>query len=161
MQQNPPLRRERWTLTLFDIFLFAIPLVLFLLFLFALSPRERADTTLTYTLRLYPIREEYASLVAVGDPLLDAVGKREIGEVLAVTCTPAMTDIYDRNAKEMKRVAYPGYAALTLTVRARGCAEPGGYRLGAYLLFRGEKMHVRLPRLTASGFCTDIRPSPN
>ncbi len=157
MQQNPLSRRERRMLATLDFFLIAVPLALLVLFLLALSLRNRPDTALTYTLHLYPIREEYAGNVAVGDSLLDAVGKREIGRVVGLSVSPAMTDSYDREAKKMRRVAYPGYASVTLTVEAQGRATSGGYHIGPFLLYRGEKMHVRLPHLTASGFCTDIR----
>lgn len=160
MQQNPLSRRERRMLTALDFFLIAVPLALLVLFFLALSLRNRPDTTLTYTLRLSPIRAEYAGNVAVGDTLLDAVGKREIGRVVALSVAPAMTDAYDREEKRMRRVVYPGYASLTLTVEARGRATTGGYQLGPFLLYRGERVHLRLPHLSASGFCTDIRESP-
>lgn len=159
MQRNPISRSERRMLATLDFFLIAVPLALLVLFILALSLRNRPDTTLVYTLRLFPIRAEYATAAAVGDRLLDAVGKREIGEVIGVSVAPALTDVYDREAKRMTRVPYPGYACLTLTVKARGCAGTGGYHIGPFFLFRGEKLHVRLPHLAAGGYCTDIRTS--
>ena len=80
-----------------------------------------------------------------------------IGEVVAVERAPALTDTYDRTAKVMRRVPYPGHASVTVTVRTRARTVSGGYQIGAFLLFRGEKLHVRLPQLVASGVCTDIQ----
>lgn len=150
-------RRERCALTILNILLAVLPFLLLLLFFLALAPRKITDTTLTYTLRFYPVREEYATGATVGDSVLDAVGKREIGEVTAVERAPALTESYDADAGRICRVPYPGYTALTLTVRARAKEVEGGYQIGPYLLFRGKKMHVRLPHLVASGFCTDIQ----
>ena len=149
-------RTERVTLTLLNILLVILPLFLLILFLLALAPRKMTDTNLYYTLRFYPVREEYAGNVAVGDSVLDAVGKRVIGEVTAVERTPAMTESYDRTAGRVRRVPYPGYATVTVMVCARAQTAEGGYQIGPYLLYRGKKMHVRLPHLTASGFCTEI-----
>ena len=149
-------RRERRALTILNILLVVLPLLLLLSFFLALAPRKITDTTLSYTLRFYPVREEYAAGAAVGDSVLDAVGKRVIGEVVAVERSPALTESYDASAGQIRRVPYPGYTAITLTVRARARAVDGGYQIGPYLLFRGKKMHVRLPHLVASGFCTDI-----
>ena len=149
-------RAERAMLTILNVLLIVLPLSLLLLFILALAPRKITDTTLSYTLRFYPVREEYAGGVTPGDRVLDAVGKREIGEVVAVQRTPAMTDSFDRTEGRVKRVAYPGYESVTVTVRARAKEVEGGYHIGPYLLFRGKKMHVRLPHLTASGFCTEI-----
>ena len=154
-------RTERHMSAVLDFFLILVPLVLLILFFLSLSLRNRPDTALRYTLRLYPVRTEYAGNVAIGDSLLDAVGKREIGRVVDIEVGPAMTDTYDRESGRMLRVAYPGYASLTLTVEARGREATGGYHIGAFLLYRGEKMHVRLPHLTASGLCTDIRLPQN
>ena len=75
MQKNPS-HSERRMLAVLDLFLIVVPLVLLVLFFLALSLRNRPDATFLYTLRLYPVREEYAGNVAIGDSLLDAVGKR-------------------------------------------------------------------------------------
>ena len=149
-------RTERVSVTLLNILLILLPLSLLILFLLSLAPRRMTDTSLQYTLRFYPVREEYAGNVQVGDSVLDAVGKCVIGEVTAVERTPAMTESYDRTAGRVRRVPYPGYEAVTVTVSARAQTVQGGYRIGPYLLYRGKKMHVRLPHLTASGFCTEI-----
>lgn len=149
--------RERRALTILNILLIVLPLLLLLLFFLAMAPRKITDTTLTYTLRFYPVREEYAAGAAVGDSVLDAVGKRVIGEVVAVERTPALTESYDAGAGKLRKVPYPGYTAITLTVRARARTTEGGYQIGPFLLFRGKKMHVRLPHMVATGFCTDIQ----
>lgn len=155
--QKPPSRTERRLLVILNTLLIALPLVLLLLLFLALQGRSVTDTSLTYTLRLYPIREEYAGNVQVGDTVLDAVGKREIGRVTAVESAPALTDTYDRTQGTMRRVPYPDYASVTVTIRTRARAVSGGYQIGGFLLYRGEKLHVRLPHLVATGVCTDIQ----
>ena len=153
---NKPLC-ERRMLAILNVLLVLVPILLLLLFLAALRPRSSPDVALTYTLRFYPVREEYAANVRVGDAVLDAVGKRAIGEVIAVERTPAMTESYDRTQGRIRRVPYPHYTSVSVTVRARACPVEGGYQIGPFLLFRGKKMHVRLPQLAASGHCTDIQ----
>lgn len=155
--QKPLSRTERRLLVILNTLLIALPLALLLLLFLALQGRNATDTSLTYTLRFYPIRDEYAGNVQVGDAVLDAVGKREIGTVTAVESAPALTETYDRTQNALRRVPYPNYTSVTVTVRARARAVSGGYQIGGFLLYRGGKLHVRLPHLVATGICTDIQ----
>lgn len=150
-------RGERRRLAVIDFLFILLPLVFFVLLCVALRARSTPNTNLIYTVRLYPVREEYAAEIAVGDPLLDSVQKCEIGEVLSFSREPAVTETYDRTAGKMKSTVYPGYETITLTVGARARAGEGGYRVGPFILYRGQKLHLRLPHLVASGFCTDIQ----
>ncbi len=155
--ENPLSRGERRLVLLVNVLFLVLPLVFFLLLCLGLRARSTPDTVLVYTVRLYPVREEYASVLAIGDRLLDSVQKCEIGEVVSFSRAPAMTETYDRETGRMKRTAYPGYEEILLSVRAQSRATEGGYQIGPFLLFRGQKLHLRLPHLVATGFCTDIQ----
>lgn len=155
--ENPPSRGERRLIALVNILFILLPLAFFLLLCLGFRARSTPDATLVYTVRLRPVREEYAAEVAVGDRLLDSVQKCEIGEVVSFSRGPAVTETYDSQEKRMKRTPYPGYETITLTVRAEARTRQGGYQIGPFLLYRGQKLHLRLPHLVASGFCTDIQ----
>ena len=155
--EKPTARGERRLLALINILFVLIPLVFFILLCVGLRVRHATDTALLYRVRLFPIKKELAAEVAVGDALLDGVQKCEIGEVVAFERQDALTEVYDRESNTMRKMPYPGYEVLTLTVRASAQRAQGGYRIGPFMIYRGQKLHLRLPHLSASGFCTDIQ----
>lgn len=150
-------RGERRLLAVIDFLFILLPLVFFILLFVLLRVRSTPDTSILYTVRLYPVREEYAADIAVGDRLLDSVQKCEIGEVVSFHRAPAQTEVYDRKEGRMKSRIYPGYETIILTVETLAKTGEGGYQIGPFTLYRGQKLHLRLPHLVASGFCTDIQ----
>lgn len=155
--ENRLSRGERRLLALINTLFVLVPIIFFVLLCLTLRVRSAQDTALVYTVRLYPVRKELTFDIARGDRVLDSVQKCEIGEVLSFSRAPAVTEVYDRRTGRMQRATYPDHETITLTVRASASAVEGGYRIGPYLLYRGQKLHLRLPHLTATGFCTDIQ----
>ncbi len=141
-----------------DILFFLLIGAGLVLFLYAASPRVlRASTRpITYTLRLSPLEEAYASELSVGDTVLDAVGKREIGHISHITVTPATTEVFDRTARTRRRVPYPGYATVTLTISADAVRTDECFSVSGFPLYRGDSIYLRFPHLAARGVCTAI-----
>ena len=153
-----PSRTARLFVVCADLLFFLLIGVGLVLFLFAASPRSlwtRAEP-ITYTLRLSPLREEYASELCVGDTVLDAVGKRQIGSIREITVLPATTDVFDRVARTRRRVPYPGYVTVTLTVSADGVRTEEAMTVNGFPLYRGDGIYLRFPHLSARGVCTAI-----
>ncbi len=139
------------------LFFLLIGAALFL-FLYAASPRSlfARSEPITYTLRLSPLREEYAHELSTGDTVLDAVGKRRIGSITEVSVAPATTDVYDRTARVRRRVPYPGYVTVTLTVSADAIRTKDALSVSGFPLYRGDSIYLRFPHLAARGVCTAI-----
>ncbi len=128
---------------------------LFIALIYAAKPRGmgRADTALTYTLKLNAIREEYTHAIKVGDRVLDAVGKRQIGRVTAVHLSPAFTETYSQNKNALVRTPYPGRVDLTLCIETQAKASGTGYSIAGFVLTGGKLIPFRLPNFVGRGVC--------
>ncbi len=153
-----PSRIKRLFLFLTDTLILFSLAALLLLFLAAARPRalDLHPLPISYTLRLSPLPAEYASALAVGDAVLDAVGKRQIGCVTSVKITPATTEVFDRKEKVRRRVPYPGYVVMTVEVSAKATYKGEVLSVSGLPLHRGDSIHLRFPYLTARGVCTAL-----
>lgn len=97
------------------------------------------DTPLTYTVALDPVLPESAEALAVGDAVLDAIGKYPLGSVTA--CTGS-----ERG----------GWTYLTLTVRVTGKSTADGFFAGGFLLRPGRDVDIRLPGFRGTGRITAV-----
>ena len=151
-------RTDRLVVFFMDTLCILIPLSLLICLLLAAKPRQLdpGKTELLYTVTLSAVREEYLHGIQIGAPVLDAVSKRPIGELIDCEITQATTQSYSKRAGCMRRVAYPGFQTVTMTIRARGAAMPGGYSLGGFTLYRGERISLRLPDFVGTGVCTAL-----
>lgn len=151
-------RTDRLAVFFIDALCMLLPLTLLVCLLFAARPKgwEKHETALVYTVTLSAVREEYVHGICPNAPVLDAVSKRPIGELIAYEITPATTQSYSKKANCMRLVDYPGYKTVTMTIRAEGKAQPGGYSLGGFSLYRGERISLRLPNFVGTGICTAL-----
>ena len=152
-----PFRRSRLTVAIFD-FLFILILLSLLVGFFAFArPRTKkdADTTLLYTLRFSSLREEYVTDIHIGDSVLDAVGKREIGQVTNFSISPAVEEVYDPTSGSMKSAVYPGRVTLTLTVKTPAKRQENGWSVSGLTLLRWASLPIRLPNLAGTGVLID------
>jgi hypothetical protein len=154
-------RTDRLAIFFIDALCILIPLALLACLLLAAKPRQlhKNEEELLYTVTLSAVREEYIHGIQTGTPVLDAVSKRPIGELIGCEITPATTQSFSKRAGCMRRVAYPGFRTVTMTIRTRGAATPGGYSLGGFTLYRGERISLRLPNFVGTGVCTALEPA--
>ncbi|MBQ8351668.1 MAG: DUF4330 family protein [Clostridia bacterium] len=152
-------RTDRLAVFCIDIVCVLLPLALLVCFFFAARPRlgRQNNTPLLYTVTLSAVRDEYVHGISLQAPVLDAVSKRPIGELVSCEIRPAVTQSYSKRAGCMKPVAYPGYQTVTMTIRAEGVSVSGGYSLGGFTLYRGERISLRLPNFVGTGVCTSLQ----
>lgn len=155
-------RADRIAIRLIDVACILVSLLLLACLFYAGRPKraDSQDSLLLYTVTLPAVREEYVHGISHGSPVLDAVSKRQIGELVDYRITPAYTQSYSSRTNSMRLVAYPGYKTVTMTIRTRGTAQKGGYSLSGFLLYRGERISLRLPTLVGTGICTDLQVTP-
>lgn len=97
--------RRRVTVAFFDfLFILILLILLFAFFAFARPRAAGKEEALLYRVRFPLLREEYVSDIHIGDCVLDAVGKRSIGQVTDFEISPAMTEVYNRRSGRMRRV---------------------------------------------------------
>ena len=155
-------RTDRIAVACINTTIILIGVLLFCGLLYAAKPRNlwKNDTELTYTVKLTAVRAEYTTDIHVGDRVLDAVGKREIGEVVAFAITPAMTETYSRNENRMRMVEYPGRVDMLLTVRCTAKKAENGYSIAGFPLVGGKTIPLRLPNFVGTGVCIQLEEKP-
>lgn len=155
-------RLDRVAVACINTLILLVAALLFCGLLYAAKPRNlwQNDTALTYTVKLTAVRAEYTGDIHVGDTVLDAIGKREIGRVTAFSITPAMTETYSRRENRMRMVEYPGRVTVTLTIAAEARGAEGGYTIAGFPLHRGRKTPLRLPNFVGTGVCTKWEATP-
>lgn len=150
----------RLAAALTELFLLILLASLLTAFFTAARPRrsllERERLALTF--HLPHLREEYVTDVHIGDRLLDAVGKRVLGDVCALSLSPAMTETYDREGGAVRRVPYPHRVSLVLTVVCLAVRGEDGLTVSGLSLRRGAHIPLRLPNLVGEGILTAITP---
>ena len=161
MEKNPS-RTDRVAVACINTLMILIGALLFCGLIYAAKPRNlwKNDTTLTYTVKLTAIRAEYTGDIHIGDRVLDAVGKREIGEVVDFSITPAMTETYSRKENRMRMVEYPGRVDVVLTVRCAAREAANGYSIAGFTLTGGKRVSLRLPNFVGTGVCMQFVSNP-
>lgn len=155
---NKQSRVDRIAVTCINAFFLILFSALFCLLLWAAKPRSLSspDTTLSYTLTVRGVRTEYVTDIHEGDTVLDAVGKRTIGQVSAYSVTPALTETYSRKDNCLRLVDHPARVDLTLTVLAKAKREGAAYMIEGFSLIGGKSIPLRLPNFVGTGVCTAI-----
>lgn len=155
-------RTDRIAVTVINILLilFFVFFVLAVVFLMRPNILHTGEVPLIYTVRFPLVRTAYTYGIEKGDSVLDAVGKREIGQVIDVTISPAMTETYDRTHGRLRSVAYPDHVTLTLRIRCNAYPTDDGWSLSGLVLSRGKKLPLRLPNFAGTGICVRTETEP-
>lgn len=109
-----------------------------------------------YTLKIPSIRDDVALHVKEGDSVTDPVGKYSIGTVSKVELHAAKVEKYSIEKNEMVLSELEGYSDVYITVSANAHADSAIIDIGAYKVYIGKHMSVRLPDFYGSGVCVGI-----
>ena len=112
-----------------------------------------------YTLTVPSVHPETVSALSIGAPLIDNVGKYDIGRVGDIAVSPHMTETYNEELPGLVTVPHPLYVDVILTVKAEGLAEENGQRVNGYLLSLGKTVYFSTPFFSGAGECTMIVPT--
>jgi hypothetical protein len=141
--------------TLFVGFLVVLLALVFLLLFYLFLVREGTQgesLPLRYTVKIPMVREELSDAVAVGDPLTESAGKREIGQVVAVTRRPSLAERYSESEGRYLAVEVPGFYDLFLTVTTDARLSESAVTVSGYRLAVGPPMYLRLPAFSGVGY---------
>ncbi|MBQ8302663.1 MAG: hypothetical protein IJX97_03835 [Clostridia bacterium] len=103
---------------------------------------EEESGRLVYTLKISELDEAFASNISVGDILISADTKEEMGKVVAVAVENAFRESYSESLDAMISSPVPSKKEVTLTVEA-GYKSDTGLTVGGIKLLSGGKIHTR------------------
>lgn len=112
-----------------------------------------------YVIEFRTIRDEFADNFSEGTKLIDSAKKYQLGEVIAVSVTPATftgTNLVDG---KLAYSNYPEHSNVALTVRTTASLDSEGMYIidGGYHISVGSTMYIRTPDYVGMGYCTKFK----
>ena len=114
------------------------------------------STPIFYTVKLPFLRDDIAMHILRDDTVIDPVGKYNIGKITDITYEVAKSENYSSDKNEMVISECKGYSDVYITVVSNGERDGNIFRIGAYKLYAGKSMPIRLPDFCGHGVCVDI-----
>ena len=114
------------------------------------------STPIFYTVKIPFLRDDIAMHIRKNDTVIDPVGKYNIGKITDVSYEVAKSENYSSEKNEMVVSECAGYCDVYITVSADGAHDGKIFRVGAYKLYAGKNMPIRLPDFCGHGVCVDV-----
>lgn len=135
-----------------------------LLYVFVLSENTPVDslggaqtTKITYVIEVTGVDDALSDNIAVGETLIDAAKKMNIGTIVAVESQPYV--YLGKNITEgaMELTTVDGKSTIYVTVEADASLAGISYSISGYEIYVGEKVYLSLPNFTGSGYCISLK----
>ncbi len=111
-----------------------------------------------YVIESIEIREEFASLIKVGDKITDTSKQRALGEVISVEYVPSTRTTVNTETGEQMEASVPERLDVYITVRSDDVILDGNYKIGgSYDLFVGTYFSYRTPGFAGTGNCVSMK----
>jgi len=154
--------RKKFSLNFIDIVLILIILCAGILLAYMFSSRNTStsessgEIDLTYKVIVKEMRSEFKNLVSIGDKVVDSVQLFTIGTVVDVTYSPSTYTGKDVNNGKLVYSEYPDKLDMVITVKTKANVGADAYLIGGFNLGVGTKIHLRVPKFTAIGYCSAV-----
>ena len=124
---------------------------------FGVDTAEKTDHTVLYTLQFRGIDPEYADKVAVGDTVVEAAKRFNLGTVTAVSSEPYVKDVFDEATGEMVAAVHPDYITLNVTLTADGYYADGSYYINGSKVAVGVGISFNAKNFAGTGYVSAMR----
>ncbi len=82
---------------------------------------DKENKDIEYTLQFKGIRIEFADNMRVGETIVDAQKRHNLGKIIKIgDAMPYQTEVYDEESRTMKMATNPDYVTLEIVVKADG-----------------------------------------
>lgn len=129
--------------------------------LWSKSRSRKASNTfeIEYVIELRTIRDEFVDNIKVGSTIVDSAKKYRLGEVIAVSSTPAQYTGVDLENGELVYSNYPEHSNVDITVKTTATMDDDGMYIidSGYRISVGSMIYVRTPDYVGTGFCTKFK----
>ncbi len=121
--------------------------------------RKSNTFEIEYVVELRTVRDEFADNIKVGDRLVDSAAKYQLGEVIAVSTSPATFTGTDLVNGALVYCNYPEHSDISLTVKASAETDSDGMYIidSGYRISVGSTMYIRTPDFVGTGYCTRFK----
>lgn len=130
-------------------------------FIFTRSVRNNNSGSfdIEYVIELRTVRDELANNIQIGTKVVDSAKKYQLGEVIAVSVSPAKFTGTDLINGELVYYDYPEHSDVSLTVKTTATLDSDGMYIvdNGYRLSVGTTIYVRTPDYVGTGYCTKFK----
>ena len=119
---------------------------------FGVDTAEKTDHTVLYTLQFRGIDK-----VAVGDTVVEAAKRFNLGTVTAVSSEPYVKDVFDEATGEMVAAVHPDYITLNVTLTADGYYADGSYYINGSKVAVGVGISIHAKNFAGTGYVSAMR----
>ena len=135
-----------------------------LLYVFVLSENTPVDslggaptTKITYVVELTGIDDALSDNISVGETLIDAAKKMNIGTIVAVETQPYVYLGKNLTDGTMELTTVDNKSTIYVTVEADATLTGIAYSISGYDIYVGEKVYLSLPDFTGTGYCISLK----
>lgn len=124
---------------------------------FGVDASEKEDLTIEYTIQFRGMMPEFCDNVEVGETVIDAQKRLNLGTVTRVRTEPYTKDVYDEETERMVKATHPEYLTLYITVESPGYLSEEMYYLNGIKMAVGNGISIHMKNLCATGYINDMR----
>ena len=124
---------------------------------FGVDASEKENLTIEYTIQFRGMMPEFCDNVEVGETVIDAQKRLNLGTVTRVRTEPYTKDVYDEETELMVKATHPEYLTLYITVESPGYLSEGMYYLNGIKMAVGNGISIHMKNLCATGYINDMR----
>ena len=116
------------------------------------------ETTVEYTVQFKRIRNEFMGNIKIGDTVVDAQKRHNLGTVVGVYEEPYVLELYDVEDATRKAVEYPDFCTIEMTVTAKAYLEDGMWMLkeSGKEIGIGTALYIHLPNFCGEGYISEM-----
>lgn len=154
-------KKIRFNATDFILVLLLAVVAAVVLYIFVLSDRgtNSLDTTthpIEYVIEVQKVEEQYLSLIKEGQPVEDAVWRKQIGSVIGVEATPYEKVLFDYKSNNETTASRDGYVNLKVTIAADAVETDRAFLVNGDTIRVGVQYSIRMPDFYGTGYCIKL-----
>jgi len=133
--------------------------VLLYIFVFSADKNQNTETnvhTIQYVVEIQNIDDHYENAVEIGQPVQEAVKRKQIGTVVGVQTLPFEKVTFNYETGKTTVAAAEGMITMKITIEASVTETDRAFTVDGCEIRVGEQYSLMLPGMYGAGFCTDI-----
>ena len=115
-------------------------------------------TKITYVIEVTGVDDALSDNISVGETLIDASTKMNIGTIVAVESQPYVYLGKNITAGTMELTTVDNKSTIYVTVEANATLSGISYNISGYSIYVGEQVYLSLPHFTGTGYCISLKP---
>ena len=112
---------------------------------------------ITYVVELTGIDDALSDNISIGETLIDAAKKMNIGTIVAVETQPYVYLGKNLTDGTMELTTVDNKSTVYVTVEADATLTGISYSISGYDIYVGEKVYLSLPDFTGTGYCISLK----